>query len=275
MNRIIIYLLCALFSAIISSCSKCKTTAEYNDPINAEHIYENSIHKFGDEFNKLTITSEDGYCLTSISHTCSMYSELYQLYTPNGNLKLIASGSQEACAINGYSVDYNEDGTVACVNYIGMLNDDSYRALSDSTSSVQIMKKWIENSSEKQEAIRFLICRNQEKVVTKVGNIDVPSGYKAKYYLCEWGPFWSHDIDGGVISFFVKLECQEKDGSYVDYLYVNDNLLAELAYWNGKFIKARTYNNMGALVNQYNDRNMNILDQTFYDYYSVTKWYVD
>ena len=133
----------------------------------------------------------------------------------------------------------------------------------------------LQNSSEKQEAIRFLICRNQEKVVTKVGNIDVPSGYKAKYYLCEWGPFWSHDIDGGVISFFVKLECQEKDGSYVDYLYVNDNLLAELAYWKGKFIKARTYNNMGALVNQYNDRNMNILDQAFYDYYSSTKWYVD
>lgn len=275
MNRTILYLLCALCSAITSSCSKDTTSVECNDPIDAEHIYENSIHKYGDEFNKHTITSEDGYCLTSILHTCSMYSDFYQLFTPNGNLKLIASGSQEACAINGYSIDYNEDGTVACVNYIGMLNDESYRSLSDSTSSVQIMKKWIKYSSDKQETTRFLICRNKEKEVTKVGNIDVPMGYKAKYFISEWGPFWSHDLDGGVISFFVKLESQEKDGSYVDYLYVNDKLLAELAYWNGKFIKARTYNNRGALVNQYNDRNMNILDQAFYDYYSSTKWYVD
>lgn len=74
---------------------------------------------------------------------------------------------------------------------------------------------------------------------------------------------------------FFKNTKVTKSGSYVNYLYQNNHLVAELAYWKGTFIKARTYNHDGCMVHQYNDRNINIEDQTFQDWEEETKWYVD
>ena len=67
----------------------------------------------------------------------------------------------------------------------------------------------------------------------------------------------------------------DKSGSYVNYLYQDNHLLAELAYWKGTFIKARTYNRYGSLVAKYEDRSINIEEQTFWDFTEEPKWYVN
>ena len=274
-RKFTLYLSSALCTSMLYCCSENNQPSQYKDPVHADTISENSIKQFGDEFTTDTLVSHDGYKLISITHNCSAYTEYYKLNTPNGHLRLLATGSQETCGLTGHIVDYNDDGSVANVIYIGLLDDNEYNLLTDSTLSVKVMKKWSEKETNDPYKETYNIVRNNNKEVIKIGNINVPSGYKAKYYLGEWGPFWSHDIDGGAISFFVKLECLDKEGSYVDYLYADNKLIAELAHWNGKLIKFRTYNNRGALVNQYSDRNLDVLDQAFYDYNETTKWYID
>lgn len=95
-------------------------------------------------------------------------------------------------------------------------------------------------------------------------------------YIKEWGAFWESDLDGGRLGFFVMVEkSREKNGSYVNYLYCNGKLIAELAYWKGVFIKARTYNREGVMVGMYADRSIDIMKQTYGDYWTTPMWYVD
>ena len=137
------------------------------------------------------------------------------------------------------------------------------------------MKRWLETSRHSDNSINFEIERDEEGNVAKVGNLEVPYGFTAKYYLSQWGPFWVSDIDGGCISFFVELIDNNIEGSSVNYLYMDNHLIAEKAYWKGTFIKARTYNYMGCMVETYTDRNINLLDQTFYDFTDTPRWYID
>lgn len=246
------------------------------DPENAEQIFVGDGEaESGPDFLRSEFTSSDNYTLTIVEHTTHASSEFCLLRTPNGNLCLIASGAQEACGLSGYRIDYNPDGKVKCVSYLGYLDEDEYRKLDGNNGNVEIMKRWLETSRHSDNSINFEIERDEEGNVAKVGNLEVPYGFTAKYYLSQWGPFWVSDIDGGCISFFVELIDNNIEGSSVNYLYMDNHLIAEKAYWKGTFIKARTYNHMGCMVKTYTDRNINLLDQTFYDFTDTSRWYVD
>ena len=267
-------LYCAMMLA--AGCSGDPAEQEIVDPENAEQIFVgNDEAESGPDFLRSEFTSSDNYTLTIVEHTTHASSEFCLLRTPNGNLCLIASGAQEACGLSGYRIDYNPDGKVKCVSYLGYLDEDEYRKLHGNNGNVEIMKRWLETSRHSDNSINFEIERDEEGNVAKVGNLEVPYGFTAKYYLSQWGPFWVSDIDGGCIGFFVELIDNNIEGSSVNYLYMDNHLIAEKAYWKGTFIKARTYNDMGCMVETYTDRNINLLDQTFYDFTDTPRWYVD
>ena len=267
-----IFALCAMMLA--AGCSG--DPAGLVDPENAEQIFVgNDEAESGPDFLRSEFTSSDNYTLTIVEHTTHASSEFCLLRTPNGNLCLIASGAQESCALSGYRIDYNPDGKVKCVSYLGYLDEDEYRKLDGNNGNVEIMKRWLETSRHSDNSINFEIERDEEGNVAKVGNLEVPYGFTAKYYLSQWGPFWVSDIHGGCIGFFVELIDNDIEGSSVNYLYMDNHLIAEKAYWKGTFIKARTYNHRGCMVETYTDRNINLLDQTFYDFTDTPRWYVD
>lgn len=267
-----IFALCAMMLA--AGCSG--DPAGLVDPENAEQIFVgNDEAESGPDFLRSEFTSSDNYTLTIVEHTTHASSEFWLLRTPNGNLCLIASGAQEACGLSGYRIDYNPDGKVKCVSYLGRLDEDEYYKFDGNNGNVEIMKRWLETSRHSDNSINFEIERDEEGNVAKVGNLEVPYGFTAKYYLSQWGPFWVSDIDGGCIGFFVELIDNDIEGSSVNYLYMDNHLIAEKAYWKGTFIKARTYNYMGCMVETYTDRNINLLDQTFYDFTDSPRWYID
>ena len=267
-------LYCAMMLA--AGCSGEPAEQEIVDPENAEQIFVgNDEAESGPDFLRSEFTSSDNYTLTIVEHTTHASSEFCLLRTPNGNLCLIASGAQESCALSGYRIDYNSDGKVKCVSYLGRLDEDEYRKFDGNNGDVEIMKRWLETSRHSDNSINFEIERDEEGNVAKVGNLEVPYGFTAKYYLSQWGPFWVSDIDGDCIGFFVELIDNDIEGSSVNYLYMDNHLIAEKAYWKGTFIKARTYNHRGCMVAKYDDRNINLLDQTFYDYSETPRWYID
>ena len=267
-----IFALCAMMLA--AGCSG--DPAGLVDPENAEQIFVgNDEAESGPDFLRSEFTSSDNYTLTIVEHTTHASSEFCLLRTPNGNLCLIASGAQESCALSGYRIDYNSDGKVKCVSYLGRLDEDEYYKFDGNNGNVEIMKRWLETSRHSDNNINFEIERDEEGNVAKVGNLEVPYGFTAKYYLSQWGPFWVSDIDGGCIGFFVELIDNDIEGSSVNYLYMDNHLIAEKAYWKGTFIKARTYNHRGCMVETYTDRNINLLDQTYYDFSDSSLWYVD
>ena len=102
-------------AVLFAGCSSSKDKGLENDPKDGERIYECSIRESNDEFDKTVQTSSDGYALINIEHKRFAYTDFYQLYTPNGNLCLIASGAQEACALSGWRVDYDSEGRVSKV----------------------------------------------------------------------------------------------------------------------------------------------------------------
>ena len=244
---------------------------------NDERIFrDNDDMESGSDFSRTDITSRDNFTLTSVVHNSHASSGFYRLRMPNGNLCLVASGAQEACQLTGYRIDYDDDGSVKSVNFIDALDDEEYRKLNGSSEDVEVMKRWVKASqSHDYGDFSFKIVRDEEGKVKKVGAIEVPYGFSAKYYLAQWGPFWTNDIVGGCIGFFVELIDDNIEGSSVNYLYFDNHLIAEKAYWKGTFIKARTYNHMGCMVEKYTDRNINLLEQTFYDFSETPMWYVD
>ena len=266
----------ALYCAMMLAAGCSGEPAGLVDPENAEQIFVgNDEAESGPDFLRSEFTSSDNYTLTIVEHTTHASSEFCLLRTPNGNLCLIASGAQEACGLSGYRIDYNPDGKVKCVSYLGRLDEDEYYKFDGNNGNVEIMKRWLETSRHSDNSINFEIERDEEGNVAKVGNLEVPYGFTAKYYLSQWGPFWVSDIDGGCISFFVELIDNNIEGSSVNYLYMDNHLIAEKAYWKGTFIKARTYNYMGCMVETYTDRNINLLDQTFYDFTDTPRWYIN
>ena len=221
-------LYCAMMLA--AGCSGDPAEQEIVDPENAEQIFVgNDEAESGPDFLRSEFTSSDNYTLTIVEHTTHASSEFCLLRTPNGNLCLIASGAQESCALSGYRIDYNPDGKVKCVSYLGYLDEDEDRKLDGNNGNVEIMKRWLETSRHSDNSINFEIERDEEGNVAKVGNLEVPYGFTAKYYLSQWGPFWVSDIDGGCIGFFVELIDNDIEGSSVNYLYMDNHLIAEKA----------------------------------------------
>lgn len=273
-STIIVVFVFMVFS--LMSCNQNKDLWSY-DPIGAESIYECDITPTTEEFNVIEEMDDDGSRCVWIEHLSFPASELYRLYSPNGNLRIIASGAQEQCGVDGYRIDYDEEGKVCNVIYLGSLDDEEYQKLGDRKSSVNTMKRWLQRSLTKEPMKQeepFLLYDDESIIYLK--DIKIPFDYKARIFIKEWGPFWLSDINGGQLGLFISVEKENTtEGSYVNYLYKNNKLIAELAYWKGVFIKARTYNNQGAMVDIYTDRSLDVVGQAYYDFRRDSKWYVD
>lgn len=279
-----IMLIVALLMVLVCSCTKQKSARSDsvmesmwgNDPKNAEKVYSLPQKSANQDFEIASYKNPDGSTTYNISHSTFAMTEFYCLYSPAGNLRLMAAGASEMADVYGYLLSYNSKGQIDSISVLKPLGDIVADGISKLTvkSAHELFQQWILNKNSNQYS--YPVLRDSIGKVVAIGKVAIKDDYKAKLYIKEWGPFWTSDIRGGELGIFVLQEYQgDKSGSYVNYLYQNDQLVAELAYWKGTFIKARTYNHNGSMVHQYNDRNINIEDQTFQDWEEEPKWYVD
>ena len=277
-------LIVAMLMAILSACTNhspanndsIKESMWGNDPKNAEKVYSLPQKSANQDFEIASYKNPDGSITYHISHSTFAMTEFYSLYSPAGNLRLMAAGASEMADVYAYLISYNPKGQIDSISVLKPLGDMVADGMSKLTvkSAHDLFQQWIQNKNSIQYS--YPVLRDSIGKVVAIGNVAIRDNYKTKLYIKEWGPFWTSDISGGMLGIFVLQEYQgDKSGSYVNYLYQGDHLVAELAYWNGTFIKARTYNHNGSMVHQYNDRTINVEDQTFQDWEEETKWYVD
>lgn len=277
-------LIVAMLIAIFSACTNhspanndsIKESMWGNDPKNAEKVYSLPQKSANQDFEIASYKNPDGSITYHISHSTFAMTEFYSLYSPAGNLRLMAAGSSEMADVYSYLISYNSKGQIDSISVLKPLGDMVADGMSKLTvkSAHDLFQQWIQNKNSIQYS--YPVLRDSIGKVVAIGNVAIRDNYKTKLYIKEWGPFWTSDISGGMLGIFVLQEyLGDKSGSYVNYLYQGDHLVAELAYWKGTFIKARTYNHDGSMVHQYNDRNINVEDLTFRDWEDETKWYVD
>ena len=277
-------LIVAMLMAILSACTNhspanndsIKESMWGNDPKNAEKVYSLPQKSANQDFEIASYKNPDGSITYHISHSTFAMTEFYSLYSPTGNLRLMAAGASEMADVYAYLISYNPKGQIDSISVLKPLGDMVADGMSKLTvkSAHDLFQQWIQNKNSIQYS--YPVLRDSIGKVVAIGNVAIRDNYKTKLYIKEWGPFWTSDISGGMLGIFVLQEYQgDKSGSYVNYLYQGDHLVAELAYWKGTFIKARTYNHNGSMVHQYNDRTINVEDQTFQDWEEETKWYVD
>lgn len=277
-------LIVAMLMAIFSACTNhspanndsIKESMWGNDPKNAEKVYSLPQKSANQDFEIASYKNPDGSITYHISHSTFAMTEFYSLYSPTGNLRLMAAGASEMADVYAYLISYNPKGQIDSISVLKPLGDMVADGMSKLTvkSAHDLFQQWIQNKNSIQYS--YPVLRDSIGKVVAIGNVAIRDNYKTKLYIKEWGPFWTSDISGGMLGIFVLQEYQgDKSGSYVNYLYQGDHLVAELAYWKGTFIKARTYNHDGSMVHQYNDRNINVEDLTFQDWEEETKWYVD
>lgn len=274
----------ALLMAFVCACTKQQSANKDsitesmwgNDPKNAETVYSLPPKSASKEFQEVSYKNADGSITRSIAHSTFAMTEFYSLYSPAGNLRLMAAGPSEMADVYSYLISYNSKGQIDSISVLKPLGDMVADGMSKLTvkSAHDLFQQWIQNKNSIQYS--YPVLRDSIGKVVAIGKVAIRDNYKTKLYIKEWGPFWTSDISGGMLGIFVLQEYQgDKSGSYVNYLYQGDHLVAELAYWKGTFIKARTYNHDGSMVHQYNDRNINVEDLTFQDWEEETKWYVD
>lgn len=277
-------LIVAMLMAIFSACTNhspanndsIKESMWGNDPKNAEKVYSLPQKSANQDFEIASYKNPDGSITYHLSHSTFATTEFYSLYSPAGNLRLMAAGPSEMADVYSYLISYNSKGQIDSISVLKPLGDMVADGMSKLTvkSAHDLFQQWIQNKNSIQYS--YPVLRDSIGKVVAIGNVAIRDNYKTKLYIKEWGPFWTSDISGGMLGIFVLQEYQgDKSGSYVNYLYQGDHLVAELAYWKGTFIKARTYNHDGSMVHQYNDRNINVEDLTFQDWEEETKWYVD
>lgn len=277
-------LIVAMLMAIFSACTNhspanndsIKESMWGNDPKNAEKVYSLPQKSANQDFEIASYKNPDGSITYHISHSTFATTEFYSLYSPAGNLRLMAAGPSEMADVYSYLISYNSKGQIDSISVLKPLGDMVADGMSKLTvkSAHDLFQQWIQNKNSIQYS--YPVLRDSIGKVVAIDNVAIRDNYKTKLYIKEWGPFWTSDISGGMLGIFVLQEYQgDKSGSYVNYLYQGDHLVAELAYWKGTFIKARTYNHDGSMVHQYNDRNINVEDLTFQDWEEETKWYVD
>ena len=277
-------LIVAMLMAIFSACTNhspanndsIKESMWGNDPKNAEKVYSLPQKSANQGFEIASYKNPDGSITYHISHSTFAMTEFYSLYSPAGNLRLMAAGASEMADVYAYLISYNPKGQIDSISVLKPLGDMVADGMSKLTvkSAHDLFQQWIQNKNSIQYS--YPVLRDSIGKVVAIGNVAIRDNYKTKLYIKEWGPFWTSDISGGMLGIFVLQEYQgDKSGSYVNYLYQGDHLVAELAYWKGTFIKARTYNHDGSMVHQYNERNINVEDLTFQDWEEETKWYVD
>lgn len=241
-----------------------------NDPVDAERIYE------PDTTAALTkYVDKGGYKMVYNEEPFNCRPHFFALYTPSDNLKLILAACSECGDLAGYKIIYDIDGKVCDVIVIDDIefDQDPY----PEKDGIRVLKNWM--NTPEFEGEHFTIVRDEAKNITSVGSIDVPSGYTASYCIKEWGEFWTSDIRGGKLAFFVQLVEKDKEGrSTVDYLYCDGHLVAELAYWNGAMIKALYYDQKGHFqgIKEECDSNSIFWDLWKTIYFSdPVRWYVD
>ena len=277
-------LIVAMLMAIFSACTNhspanndsIKESMWGNDPKNAEKVYSLPQKSANQDFEIASYKNPDGSITYHISHSTFAMTEFYSLYSPAGNLRLMAAGPSEMADVYSYLISYNSKGQIDSISVLKPLGDMVADGMSKLTvkSAHDLFQQWIQNKNSIQYS--YPVLRDSIGKVVAIGNVAIRDNYKTKLYIKEWGPFWTSDISGGMLGIFVLQEYQgDKSGSYVNYLYQGDHLVAELAYWKGTFIKARTYNHDGSMVHQYNDRNINVEDLTFQDWEEGTKGYGD
>lgn len=277
-------LIVAMLMAIFSACTNhspanndsIKESMWGNDPKNAEKVYSLPQKSANQDFEIASYKNPDGSITYHISHSTFAMTEFYSLYSPADNLRLMAAGPSEMADVYSYLISYNSKGQIDSISVLKPLGDMVADGMSKLTvkSAHDLFQQWIQNKNSIQYS--YPVLRDSIGKVVAIGNVAIRDNYKTKLYIKEWGPFWTSDISGGMLGIFVLQEYQgDKSGSYVNYLYQGDHLVAELAYWKGTFIKARTYNHDGSMVHQYNDMNINVEDLTFQDWEEETKWYVD
>lgn len=277
-------LIVAMLMAIFSACTNhspanndsIKESMWGNDPKNAEKVYSLPQKSANQDFEIASYKNPDGSITYHIFHSTFAMTEFYSLYSPAGNLRLMAAGPSEMADVYSYLIFYNSKGQIDSISVLKPLGDMVADGMSKLTvkSAHDLFQQWIQNKNSIQYS--YSVLRDSIGKVVAIGNVAIRDNYKTKLYIKEWGPFWTSDISGGMLGIFVLQEYQgDKSGSYVNYLYQGDHLVAELAYWKGTFIKARTYNHDGSMVHQYNDRNINVEDLTFQDWEKETKWYVN
>lgn len=277
-------LIVAMLMAIFSACTNhspanndsIKESMWGNDPKNAEKVYSLPQKSANQDFEIASYKNPDGSITYHIFHSTFAMTEFYSLYSPAGNLRLMAAGPSEMADVYSYLISYNSKGQIDSISVLKPLGDMVADGMSKLTvkSAHDLFQQWIQNKNSIQYS--YSVLRDSIGKVVAIGNVAIRDNYKTKLYIKEWGPFWTSDISGGMLGIFVLQEYQgDKSGSYVNYLYQGDHLVAELAYWKGTFIKARTYNHDGSMVHQYNDRNINVEDLTFQDWEKETKWYVN
>lgn len=277
-------LIVAMLMAIFSACTNhspanndsIKESMWGNDPKNAEKVYSLPQKSANQDFEIASYKNPDGSITYHIFHSTFAMTEFYSLYSPADNLRLMVAGPSEMADVYSYLISYNSKGQIDSISVLKPLGDMVADGMSKLTvkSAHDLFQQWIQNKNSIQYS--YPVLRDSIGKVVAIGNVAIRDNYKTKLYIKEWGPFWTSDISGGMLGIFVLQEYQgDKSGSYVNYLYQGDHLVAELAYWKGTFIKARTYNHDGSMVHQYNDRNINVEDLTFQDWEEETKWYVD
>ena len=248
-----------------------------NDPKNAEVILtkEETLCARNPTLQMHVCKNPDGSTTKTVwsSPAITLY---YSLYSPNGNLRLIATAYSEMGDIGGILVDYDTKGRVSCLSVLDALGDNGFSTLYEDKldKAYDTFKEWIMRPGAIIES--YPIRRDTDGNITSVGTLEIRSGYTAKVYLNEWGPFWTSDLEGGNIGIFTLQKYHgDMSGSHVDYLYESGRLIAELAYWKTTFIKARTYNRHGIMVKKYDNRNVNVEEQAFYDKDIDPLWYAD
>lgn len=271
-----VLLACAFASCKHNASPELKPEGRSGSPDSIESVYVCSVDGDSEDFKVTEEQGTDGSRCVNIEHLTFAATMHYRLYDPDGALRIVAAGPQEQVGMNGYRIDYDEAGRVSNIIYIGSMNDPFDEM--EREGSVAVMKRWLAESLEASPQLPDSVCvsRDEEGNIVGMDNIYVPDGYRAKLLIREWGPFWESDLWGGNLQSFVLLE-KYKDikGSHVNWLYLNGKLLAEMAYWDGVFIKARTYNRSGSMVSVYADRNVDLWDQTYYDYTESPMWYVE
>lgn len=238
------------------------------DPQDAESIY-NPYAINPDEFTVTQSHDKDGFTAVCLDHNRFAFSSHYTLYSPKHNLCLILSGCSECAELNGYKIKYAENGRVSEVTEV------NYEIEYD-LSNIKVLKRVMKEKS--MEGAHFLFERDEYGILKNIGNIEVPSDYTAYYYIQEWPGFWDYDIYGGEVAFIVLLEADDKaNKSAVDILYVNGKLAAELAYWNGVFIKALYYDDKGFFCEIDDDRNADILSEVYMHFHfnDRSRWYLN
>ena len=262
--------LAALFALSIAIIS-CNAPSDGYDPKGAESIYDPDPLD-AERYAVNYYTDASGFTCKTVEPLGLPQTYYCALYTPADNLKMVLSGCSECASINGYKIEYDKDGLVSSVTQvqgIDVLEDEPH-------FSARLLRSWAKDPTLEGE--RFVISRDEQGKITFVGDIDVPYDYTAHCFIREWGPFWYSDISGGDIGFFVLLEKDDKeDRSTVDYLYVDGILIAELAYWNGKFIKALYYNREGRFFGIDENRDADVLEEAhdIHDVVSQYPWYLD